>query len=293
LTRVGVSLAYGDFSGRSIILDEQEFVFTSIDGQLLTATVVLPQDSIQGAAILVHGVTSERSESGFYTSLARDLATKGIASIRADWRCHGSNALPTSELTLAGIVNDIEAAYAAFRTRYPTRGGESPLVVVAASFGGGVAAVWAARSIAEIRGIVLLAPVIDYAADLFRDGEIDSNGYLAQPAVGRLNSSGSIPTTSVPVGRALVNELPHFRVLEALSSASLPITIFHGDADTDVPISSSETVCEQIRSCNLIAIPDVDHGFVVPGTDFDAPETQAIHSSVIPRIAQTVSALIE
>jgi alpha-beta hydrolase superfamily lysophospholipase len=259
----------------------REVAFRSRDGLPLAGTLVLPEPDVRAGVLLVHGITSERHESGFYTSLADLLAEVGIASLRFDWRCHGSNSLASRDMTLLGIVNDIDAA-AGLLVEQVVGG---PLAFVAASFGGGVATYWAAhRADLNIRGAVLLAPVLDYAADLFRAGEIDGSLYFQSAAAAVLAATGQVPTTSLPVGRGLVNELPFVSCAEAFRVAPFPITVFHGGSDHDVPLGSSQNAVDAKGDAELIVVPDVDHGFIVPGSEFVDSVNRSTHDQVIAAI---------
>jgi hypothetical protein len=267
---------------------EESFQFRSLDGERLTATLSLPKGSSKGYAILVHGITSERNEAGFYTEMAKQLRERGIASIRADWRCHGDNKLPSSELSLSGIINDINAASREAAHRLDPQG-EHSISVVAASFGGGAAVLWASTHEERIKSLVLLAPVLDYSADLFRHAQIDENWYLSETSVEQLATEGQVPTSSLPIGRAMINELPFSDVPKAIRETTIPITVFHGEADSDVFIDYSRRYCKEEFGCHLIPVPGVDHGFIKPGTDFYHPESQENHRQIIPRIVEVVA----
>ena len=87
-----------------------ELVFRSRDGVLLSGTLTRPA-SARGLVLLIHGVHGDREEHGFYGDISEELLKHGLASFRFDWRCHGVDAArPIQELSLAGILNDIDAA---------------------------------------------------------------------------------------------------------------------------------------------------------------------------------------
>lgn len=235
----------------------------------------------------MHGITSEQHESGFYTQLADKLLESGIPSLRFNWRCHGGNPLEQSQMTLTGIVNDIHAAYESILARALTPSGK--VFVVAASFGGGAAVNWASRQSCErVAGAALLAPVIDYAADLFRQGELDDDLFLTEESSKVLAENGVLPTSSLPVGRALINELPFFDCVAAVRDAEYPISFFHGGADSDVPLDSSRKYSSTNPHARLEVVPGVDHGFVVPGSGF----TDGINARTHNRVTDMIHDLI-
>lgn len=264
---------------------EDSIELISLDGELLSAILTRVEAPV-GLAVLVHGITSEKNESGFYTELAAQLAKRGISSIRADWRCHGANHLPSRELSLSGMVNDIAQAANAVRRANPD---VAPITsLIAASFGGGASALWAARDAASLKSVVLLAPVLDYAADLFRSGQW-KNGELTEAGQRELRETEQIETGTLPVGRAMVNDIPNQQIPAAIAAIRCPKTIFHGTEDSDVSIELSRPFQRDPFNCALIEVPGVDHGFVKPGTDFDHPETRENHRRLLPNIAERVA----
>ena len=70
---------------------ETEVSFQSFDGLTLSGTFRDADQPSQpaGWALLIHGITANREEWGFFTRLAARLASWNIASLRFDYRCHG------------------------------------------------------------------------------------------------------------------------------------------------------------------------------------------------------------
>jgi alpha-beta hydrolase superfamily lysophospholipase len=163
----------------------------------LPATYRAAESAGSIVALLIHGIGVGRHENGFYTRMADRLAQGGTPSLRFDWRSQGESSLPTRDLTLFGIVNDVDAAHSKLRELSDSSG---PLVVVAASFGGGVAARWAASLPDSPRHVILLAPVLDYNYDLFRGRDSDPTGKLSDIAAGRLVADGHLRCGDLDAG---------------------------------------------------------------------------------------------
>lgn len=273
-------------------MTSESVTFPSRDGLQLTGTLERSDTTSEVAAVLVHGITSEQHESGFYTEIAEQLASVGVPSIRFNWRCHGGNPLPLEQLSLTGIVNDIHSAVTHLQRSDAVQDLRG-IVVVGASFGGGTALYWAAhQTTVPVKGCVLLAPVIDYAADLFRGGELSDDMFLSTELSAELAHIGTVPTSSLPVGRAVINELPYFDCESAFRNATFPITIFHGGSDSDVPLSSSEKYVPTNNSAHLVVVPEVDHGFVVPGTEFTDPVNDRAHKHVALQVSSVISSTL-
>jgi len=238
--------------------------FTSYDGLVLEGTYCSPSDSPRGSILLVHGITSNREEWGFFTKLAEILKKVGIASFRIDYRCHGVNKIPFEQLSLGGIVNDINAA---FMKMVELNGNANiPRYIMGCSFGGGVSAFWAKHNHQKVKKIFLCYPVINYEEDILKTAgkwevSLNRHGYLEY--IGNRN-----------ITRPLINEVLYINGEEAVTNPPCKVVIIHGEIDSDVPISFSQEYCAKSSNCELFVINGADHGFAVPGDlDLEDPKS--------------------
>lgn len=244
-------------------VEETAVSFASYDGTELEGTLLRPVSTPKGACVLVHGITADRHEWGTFDQISSLLAQRGIASVRFDYRCHGAAAgVPDRDLTLAGVQADLTAAHAALRNRI---GSDVPLLLCGASFGGGLAARWAASAATpRVSLLVLLYPVLDYAADLnrvnasWRD-EIRQHGVLAYGPK--------------RLGRPYACEVVDAQMFGLLDRAADRTVIIHGADDSDVPVHESSQAVEQSKNAVLYEIPGCGHGFAAendPDLETDA-----------------------
>lgn len=132
--------------------------FRSLDGLTLRGTFCGPSAGQHPATVLVHGGGVTREEGGFFTRLASGLAESGIPALRFDFRAHGESEGRPEELTIADVANDIRAA-----VRYVRQAtGSGPVSLIGASFGGGISGLFASHYPAEVNGLVLFNPLLDY-----------------------------------------------------------------------------------------------------------------------------------
>ena len=256
---------------------ESDLRFRSYDGTVLEGTYCGDHGKSETIVVLVHGITSSRDELGLFSGLAEHLSREGMPSIRFDYRCHGKSKRPIEEMTLCGIINDIEAAA---RTGLE-ESNASQVCVVGMSFGGGLSAYWASVTGATVRGVVMLAPVIDYEEDVLGHHGALVDGELSEEAVGVLYEHGFIEMDDIRYGPALINELRFITGAEGLRRLECDALIIHGDADSIVPFSSSERFAGMHERCKLINIPGTDHGFGVgDDEDLSSPETKEKHREV-------------
>ncbi len=266
---------------------EKVVLFQSFDGVELEGAVRFASNPTGTAVLLVHGIDSDRDEFGFYSRMANALADSGYPNLRFDWRCNGhDSARPIEELTLSGVANDISAADKYLREW----SGVERMVVIAMSFGGGVAAYWA-RTIAgkELASVVLLAPVLNYAHDYLALEQLGSTAGIHERAAADLQRDGSLKTSGRRFSRAMICELPHFG---ARPSPDLPVLLMHGDADNAVPYDLSVAFAEEFEAVELVTVPGTDHGFATPGDEeLDWPSTLDNHQHVYERIIEWLERL--
>ncbi|WP_083974088.1 alpha/beta hydrolase [Kitasatospora mediocidica] len=123
-------------------MTDYETEVRSLDGTVLFGTVTPAPTPPAALAVLAHGAGVTREEGGFFTRLAASLAAVGITCLRFDLRAHGASGGRFSDVTIAGVANDVRAAsdHLAEITGQP-----GPVHVIAASFSGGAAALHAGR----------------------------------------------------------------------------------------------------------------------------------------------------
>jgi len=228
-----------------------------MDGLLLRGTVVAASGS-GGAAVLVHGGGATRDEGGFFTRIAEGLAVGGVSSLRFDLRGHGASEGRQEELTLAGVVNDIRAA--ADEVRRLTGAGE--IAVLGTSFGGGLAALFAARYAPLVHRLVLINPLLNYKKRFIDDKPYWADEQIDIDAGRELSEQGSlVHSPTFRLGRPLLNEVFYLRPHEELHAIVAPTLFLHGTKDTFIPIDSSREYVRQISGeSRLIEVDGAQHG---------------------------------
>jgi pimeloyl-ACP methyl ester carboxylesterase len=253
--------------------------FRSYDGTVLKGTVTESASKNNIWVLLIHGITADRHEWGFYDLLIEALAQQRISSFAFDFRCHGkSDKLPTEQMTLTGIYEDINAAFELLQKEWKVQ--PQKLSVVARSFGGGIAVVWANHHQEWVRHLFLCSPVLKYENDVRKTAgnweKKIAKGQVVQYAPG------------FKIGAALITELPFIDRQISLDGWKGKATVFHGTADTDVPFSESKI---RHADADLVALEGAEHNMGAPGDDdFEDPMTKRHHQTIIETILKRLSA---
>lgn len=266
--------------------------FKSYDGYELAGTL-LKADNEKAALVFVHGITSSKDELGFHSDYAQFLSANGITTLRFDYRFHGGKNEGNQNLenlSLCGIVNDIDAAFAALKSHVESK--TKSFFIVGTSFGGGLSAYWVdTTNKIEIKKVILNAPVISYENDVLERNGLVENGLLSEKAQKQLKNKGFINSSGIHFGRGLINELKYVNGIKALQNLGNRVIIFHGNEDEDVPLTSSQKY--RSSKTKLEIIPKVGHGFgVEDDEDLDFPETKEIHRSIYNKVLTIIESTL-
>jgi len=251
--------------------------FKSYDGYPLEGTFIKASNE-RGALLFVHGITSSRDELGFHSDFSEYLGNNGISNLRFDYRYHGINETSLKDLSLCGIINDIDAAFVALKNN--VRENLKSFFIVATSFGGGLAAFWVDFfNKNEIKKVILNAPVINYENDVLERNNLLVDGLLSEKAQKQLSRKGFVNSSDIHFGRGLINELRYINGIKPLKHLADKVIIFHGSDDEDVPLSSSKQY--MVSRSTLKIIPGVGHGFGIENDeDLTHPDTKKIHREI-------------
>ncbi|HEU5158426.1 MAG TPA: alpha/beta fold hydrolase [Streptosporangiaceae bacterium] len=266
-----------------------EISFRSLDGLRLYGTFVRPDVVAGPAVVLVHGGGVTRDEGGFFTRLANGLASAGLPNFRFDYRAHGASEGRQEDLTISGVLNDI---YAAVEQATAAAGG-GEVSLVGASFGGGIAAYFAARHPSLLHRLVLLNPLLNYKKRFIDDKSYWDNDRINEEAGGELAARGFVAhSPSFKLGRPLLNETFYVQPHRSLGEVEAPTLVVHGTADTFVPVQSSRDALGEFRcAAELVEIGGAQHGFAVPDDPgYRDPRTRRWQASVIQTVTDWLAA---
>jgi len=252
---------------------EKTVYFLTSDGIKLCGTWTLPEDKTDTCVILCHGIGYGRNVEEILPGLAKSLAKQGFAVFRFDFRGHGDSAGEATEFTITGQLKDIKAATVAARAI-----GYKKLGLAGASFGGGAAALFAARNPKIFRALALINPVIDYDSLLELKTEWSSN-YFGPQAIINLKEFGftKVGSHGFKMGKKFVDQMKVIKPWRELKKIKIPVLFVHGDADKAVPAQDSIKYSKGMENATLVLIAGGGHGL------YDSP---AISKSTIKTITK-------
>jgi pimeloyl-ACP methyl ester carboxylesterase len=271
-------------------MNDVEQTYESLDGFRLKGSF-RPGDSLVGdslSVLLVHGITADRNEGGFYTDLAGSLARNGVSSFRFDLRAHGLSEGKMEDLTLFGGVSDVAASRAQLQRHVE---GKRGVILIAASFGGGLAVLHAAQQPPD--ALVLLNPNLDYAANWV--GETRQRHQpisLPSEMARKLQTQGWVPRGEFHLSRAMMNEVIHVRPADYMSTLPCPTLTIHGNKDSMVSFDIARDNHKTAGASIFVSIDGADHGFIVPGDEtLVDPQTAAYRMQVIDQVVSWIDNL--
>lgn len=263
---------------------DRKIQFKSFDGSSLVGTLAGEGLSKRGV-LLVHGLPSDKDEWGFYSDFARFLENSSVTSFRFDFRhCGESQAGSLRDVTMSEFVNDIDAAYWELCSRLSDG---SEVYLVATSAGGGLSLKWLNTCGREVQKVFLMAPVLDYAFEVTGKRLEDLSApprTLDDASLQTLERNGCL-NDDAGYGRQMLNDAINFNAVDEILTLQTEITIFHGVADSVVPVEFSRKAARQCPNVGLVEISGCDHGFAAPGDDdLTDPRTKANHARVFQEV---------
>lgn len=239
-----------------------EFALAGVGGLRLHARSWLPEVEPAATVVIAHGLGEH---GGRYLHVAERLVRAGYAVYALDHRGHGRSAGPRANVgRFDWLVDDLHALVETARGSHAGR----PVLLLGHSMGGAIALAYALAHQDALRALVLSAPALGA-------GETVSPLRLALvrllsavlPNVGALRLPAAAVSRDPAVVRAYEQDplvfhgaVPARTVAELLRAMRgfpgaagrlrLPVLVFHGTADSLVPLAGVQGVYERLGSAD-------------------------------------------
>ncbi len=210
-------------------------------------------DNSRGTVVMCHGIEMDRNEwKDFYSRVAEELADNGFSSIRFDFRGHGESEMDDLDLSVSGMVMDLEAVLE----------GIDELHVLASSFGAIPAILCAEEQ--DLESLTLLCPLIDTHRNYFEPSgdsfvdenldELEQKGFITRPSGYRMSAH-------------LLFELRSIRPEKVLKNIETPVLTVQATDDSAVPTKVSRDYGAPNNRSRYVEVKGADHGLVDPEDD--------------------------
>ncbi len=245
-------------------MSESLISFKSIDGLVLKGTLRIPKDPPKFAILFVHGITVDREEDGFYTQFVKNMDSISAISFRFDLRGHGASQGKYEEITLAAVINDIDSAVNEFQKHIQSH---IPLIIIAASFSGGLASNWAFKNSNKVHSLVLLNPLLNYGEHMLFSKWFWVDEKISDKGNELLKTQGWLPHGNFSMGPKLIDELSNLKSFEKINCPSIPVLVVHGNKDSVVSFEIAQNYSDSNSNSSFEIINGADHGFTSPNDD--------------------------
>lgn len=231
----------------------------TIDGFILDAAFNGVPGSSKGV-VFAHGMTVDKDDEGIFVRAETILNEMGFSTLRFDFRAHGkSSGNSITDFTISGELRDLETVIS-FMKKQRIRW----IGLAGASFGGGIAALYASKNPKDIQVLFLANPAID-----FEKGFLNPTARWAMKefanVYSRIRHKGFIEVASrkFKVGKKLFDEMKLYNPCEALQKYSGRLLIVHGDKDSKVDYQDVVECYEKLNNPHKSSeiIKGSEHGF--------------------------------
>jgi alpha/beta superfamily hydrolase len=238
----------------------KKLFFKTSDNLSLCGIWHIPEKETKKIVILAHGITADKDEGGIFTELAEMLEKANVAVFRFDFRGHGESEGKSIDMTIKGELLDLHAAiHEVGKHEFESVG------LLGASFGGGIATLFAGDFQTQIKALCLWNPCLNYDHSVInppfpemaeinekRKKEIREQGWTTR----RKNK--------FVTGKALYDEMASTYPFEFLQHIIIPTCIIHGTNDDSVPFEDSKEYSSSLMDGEFISIEGGTHGFQNP-----------------------------
>ena len=253
MLKIFLSLLLAAFVSLPLTADAKSQSF-QIDGDhgKLSAVLQTPDGkSSYPLVIICHGFTGNKNEP-LLTTLANNLESVGIASIRFDFNGHGDSEGNFSDMTVLNEIEDAKKVYS-YANQLP---GVTSISIAGHSQGGVVTSMVAGElGTNKVKAIALMAP-----AAVLRDDAI--RGHIFDKTYDSINPPEYVEIFGGrKLGRNYILTAQTLPIYETAERYQGPAFMIHGTGDTIVPYTYSLHYKHIYTNSWLEILPKFDHGF--------------------------------
>lgn len=234
-------------------------ILTTPDGFKLSVEYEKIEKS-EKVVVFAHGMTVDKNDEGIFVKAALKLKDLKVSTLRFDFRAHGeSSGKPENDFTISGELTDLATIMLFVKNE-----GFKKIGLAGASFGGGIAALYAGEHVEEIEALVLANPALDYKKCFLNPTTEWARKHFVN-LEDRLSKDGMIKIGSrqFGAGARLFEEMQQYFPDRKLAMYDKPLLMVHGTRDSKVAYGDAWEVYQQLDNPRkrFETIDGSEHGF--------------------------------
>lgn len=230
-------------------------------------------DDPKASLVLVHGISADRHEWGFFDLLSLEALDEQVEVLALDYHGHGLSGRKLESLSLPDIIREIESAQDWIAARQP---GYS--MILGNSFGAGVSLIAGVRN--DVNLVAMSCAVTNYRADLAR----------VSPGLGS-SSEQYVPYSSLSLPARVLTEMTDVDETLVSLRPDFPVLFFHGIEDSDVPCDEAREFAAALPNSLFYGFENMDHSYTAPRAQKQRDEATVVNREIAAaRIAKELSA---
>lgn len=150
------------------------------------------------------------------------------------------------------------------------------MIIIAASFSGGLASNWAFENSNKVHSLVLLNPLLNYGEHMLFSKWFWVDEKISVRGNELLKTQGWLPHGDFRIGPKLIDELSNLKSFEKIKCPSIPVLVVHGNKDSVVSFEIAQNYSDSNSNSAFEIINGADHGFTSPN-DYNMLHPDTIH----------------
>ena len=212
----------------------------------IAATVQLPGKlarSDMPLVVLCHGFTGNRQGDGHFAPLARDLAAKGIATVRLDFAGCGDSTEPYTAYTLTNMAADVDSVIAYMQTNY----GTGKTALVGHSMGGRLASLYPQLGQYPVAALALWSPANGTGLQGLEFLNIEDFS-VVEDLANQADANGSVTAWGVELSRDFVDGMRNSDPNAVLRQCGLPVLVTYSGSEGILSDTTKQETIAAVQS---------------------------------------------
>lgn len=208
----------------------------------------------------LHGITVDKNEYlDFFKDGAKYLASKGIDSLRIDFRGHGQSSGTPKDFSIIGQIIDAKAAIKYIKSSY---GDDIEIYILGCSFGA-PPAIYTAIDHPDIKKIILISPVLSYRRTFIKPETEWAQELFNNETILKLQETDELYLDdNFRISLRIFEEMKVITPEKDIALCNQKILLIHGVSDSMVPYIVSKEAAQLAKNIQLVSIDGMDHGFM-------------------------------